>query len=111
MPDPADLMIYQGDDYTAVVTVTDGTNTPPDLTGYSAQAQMRQGPADANPDVVVEITATINPPNQIQLSIPHDITSKLSHPLYVWDLALTAPNGSVETILHGWAQMTREVTR
>ena len=111
MPGSADLVIYQGDDYAAVVTVTDGSNTPPDLTGYTAQAQMRQGPADANPDVVVEITATVNPPNQIQLSIPHATTSTLSNPLYVWDLALTAPDGTVETILRGWAQMTRQVTK
>jgi hypothetical protein len=111
MPDLADLLIYQGDDYSAVVTVTDGTNTPPDLSGYTAQAQIRQGPADANPDIVVDITVSLTPPNQIQLSIPRTTTTTLSHPLYMWDLALTAPDGTVETILRGWAQMTREVTR
>ena len=58
-----------------------------------------------------KLAATVNPPNQIQLSIPHATTSTLSHPLYVWDLALTAPDGTVETILRGWAQMTRQVTK
>ena len=78
MPDLADLLIYQGDDYSAVVTVTDGTNTPPDLSGYTAQAQIRQGPADANPDIVVDITVSLTPPNQIQLSIPRATHSAAS---------------------------------
>jgi hypothetical protein len=111
VPSSADLAIYQGDDYAATVTVTDGSNTPPDLTGYTAQAQIRHGPADANPDIVVDITTSITPPNQIQLSIPHSTTTTLLGPRYLWDLALTAPDGTVETILAGWAVITLEVTR
>ena len=34
MPSKANLAIYQGDDYAAAVTVLNGSDAPPDLTGY-----------------------------------------------------------------------------
>jgi hypothetical protein len=106
MPSKADLAIYQGDDYAAVVTV-DGV---PDLTGYVAQAQIRLGPADLCPQVVVEIDTALALPNQINLLIPDNITGRLSG-IYMWDLQITDPAGITSTILAGNVVVTREVTR
>jgi hypothetical protein len=110
MPSTANLAIYQGDDYAAIVTVNDGSGTSPDLTGYTPQAQIRLGPADTNSIVVVEIAATLNLPNTINLSIPRSITTQLSGG-YSWDLQLIKPDATIETILAGKVQVTLEVTR
>jgi hypothetical protein len=110
VPSTANLVIYQGDDYAAVVTVSDGSGTSPDLTGYTPQAQIRLGPADNNPTVVVEIAASLTLPNTINLSIPRDITTQLSGN-YSWDLQLTKPDATIETILAGSVHVALEVTR
>ena len=110
MPSNANLEIYQGDDYSAIVTVSNGTSMPPDLTGYTPRAQIRVGPADTNPQVVAEIITVLDLPNLISLSIPNAITVKLAGQ-YVWDLQLIDPSGITSTILAGGVAVTREVTR
>jgi len=106
----ADLTVYQGDDYRATVEVTDGV-TPPDqiLTGYSALAQIRSGPADSNPAVIVAIQTAIASP-YVNLLIPHDQTIALKGKL-VWDLQLTAPDGTITTVLAGSVFPTLEISR
>jgi hypothetical protein len=106
VPNKANLAIYQGDDYAAVVTV-DGL---PDLTGFTAQAQIRLGPADNNPIVVVEIDTALALPNQINLVIPESITRQLSG-IYMWDLQITDPVGITSTLLAGNVIVTQEITR
>ena len=107
----ANLMIYQGDDYAGVVTVSDGV-TPPGqvIAGYAAQAQIRAGPADSNPTVVVEIETAVASPD-INLTIPSAQTVALTTPPYSWDLQLTAPDGTITTVLAGAVYVTLEVTR
>jgi hypothetical protein len=107
----ANLMIYQGDDYQAVVTVSDGV-TPPGqiLTGYTAQAQIRNGPADTNAAILVEIETAMASPD-INLTIPHADTVTLTNGPYAWDLQLIAADGTINTILAGAVYVTLEVTR
>jgi hypothetical protein len=82
MADKADLYVYQGDDYRGTVTVTDTVGTPPAqiIAGYTAQAQIRCGRADDNPQVVVEITTAVSSPD-IALSIPRAQTVGLKGPV------------------------------
>jgi hypothetical protein len=111
MASKADLHVYQGDDYAANVTVTSGDTTiPPDhlLAGYTAQAQIRTGTADATP-VVLEITAQVLSP-LIILSIPHDQTETLSGN-FKWDLQVVSPDGIITTLLAGNVKVQSEVTR
>ncbi len=105
----ADLSIYQGDDYAAVVTVTNGL--PPDevLAGFTAQAQIREDVADSTDEVLVEISTTVQSP-YINLSIPRTETVNLCGN-YVWDLQVTSAEGSITTILAGNVRVTQEVTR
>jgi hypothetical protein len=98
MPDKAHLLIYQGDDYSAVVTVASDNNLPPDLTGYTAKAQIRSGPADSNSAVIVEIVTSVQV-DHVQLTIPRSVTVGLNKPQYSWDLQMTAPDGKVKTVL------------
>jgi hypothetical protein len=111
MPSPGNLNIYQGDDYAATVTVFYINGLPADLTGYTAQSQIRNGPADQDPIVLAEIVATVVPPNQVTLVIPGSVTTGLSGGSYAWDLQLTSPSGAITTIMAGSAISTSEITR
>jgi len=113
MPNPADLSIYQGDDWAATVTVTHQDLSPVDLTGYTAQAQVRTGPADQEPDVAAEIQSTIQLPNLVLLSLSSAQTTALTGTIYYWDLQIVspAPYNQTLTVLAGKVRVTQEITR
>jgi hypothetical protein len=106
-----DLLIVQGDDYAAQVTVSrDGVPPGSVLTGYTAQAQIRQGYADNFPGPpVIEMGTYISSP-YINISIPKALTVGLFGN-YLWDLQVIDPTGTVITILRGGVTVLQEVTR
>ena len=109
MPSPADLEIYQGDDFAPIVTIYNEDGSVADITGYTAKAQIRRSTADNDPVVVVEITAVVQSP-QVLMSIPSAQTTPLSG-RYTWDLQITSPDGVVTTVLAGRVIVTAEITR
>lgn len=108
---PQDLLIYQGDDWAATVTVTNNDGTLPDLTGWSSQSQFRVGIADQVPAIAAELQCTVVPPNGVSLYLSHDQTVLLISPSYLWDMQLTSPAGDVTTLLRGNVDVILEVTR
>jgi hypothetical protein len=112
MAGQADLNIYQGDDYVADITVTeeDGV-TPADLTGYTAQSQIRTSVSDTTPNGVAQFTVLISLPNTITITLTHDITKTLDRGSYVWDIQVIDGNDWITTILAGQVIVTKEVTR
>lgn len=112
MPSRGDLQIYQGDDYSAVVQVLDIDDSAPlpDLTGCTTQAQIREGPADDYPDVIVEIATAVILPNLVTLTIPAALTIDLCG-TYSWDLQLNGGGFIKTTVMAGKAVITPEVTR
>ena len=109
MASKGDLLIYQGDDYRATVTLSNQDGSPVDLTGFTAQAQIREDVADVAPDVLVEIGTTLGT-SAVELSIPNAQT-KLLNGTYRWDLQLTSADGFITTVLAGKVTATAEVTR
>ena len=107
MPASANLAIYQGDDYHAVVTVS-GAGGPANLTGYQAHAEIRVGPATQHPQPVTKIFTTITG-STVELEIPSAITIQLVGQ-YVWDLELVSPSGTITTILAGNVNVTPHIT-
>lgn len=111
MMQPTDLNVYQGDDWSGLVNVFNADGSPADLTPYTAQAQVRREPADADPVIVADMAPLIQLPNQILLTIPN-AESKQMTGIYQWDLQLT--NGSpgvITTILFGKVYVKPEITR
>ena len=106
----ANVSVYQGDDYAALVSVYNADGSDADLSGYTVEAQIRRKPADSS--VLVEsFNVAIQPPNTIALSLTHDQTLALAGS-FVWDLQLTeTATGMITTILAGKLQGTLEVTR
>ena len=111
MADKATLNIYQGDDYAADVTVmqADGI-TPANLTGYTAQSQIRPALGDTSPTAVAQFTTTIAG-NVITIKLTHDDSKNLTKTAYVWDLQVIDATGWITTILAGPVQVTLEVTK
>lgn len=107
----ANLKIYQGDDYVADVVVmqADGV-TPADLTGFTAQSQIRISPGDTSANGAAEFTVGITN-NIISLTLTNAVTKALSSPTYVWDLQIIDPVGWITTLLYGAVQVTQEVTK
>lgn len=108
LPEPVDLVLYQGDDAHIDVAVTDPTSgAPVDLTGYTALAQIRQRPDSTG--VLAEFVAAIAG-NVIALDLPHDQAARLTSN-GCWDVQITSPTGAVATLAAGGVLVTREVTR
>jgi hypothetical protein len=106
-----DLDIYQGDDWGATVTVLNEDGTTANLTGYTAQAQIRTGPADQSKYVMAEMTCAVALPNTVSLSLTHAQTLGLQDFFYVWDLQLITNQNMTVTIIRGQVNVTAEVTR
>lgn len=104
----ADLAIYQGDDWGALVTLNGGL--PLDvIDGYTALAQIRECVADDCDDVAAVIDAQVQSP-YVLLGLQAAQTVLLCGE-YVWDLQITSPEGGVSTILAGKVRVTSEVSR
>ncbi|HXA25579.1 MAG TPA: hypothetical protein VNW90_25150 [Acetobacteraceae bacterium] len=106
-----DITVFQGDNWAAMVTVSNPDRTPADLTGYTAKAQMREGIADQSWFVAAEFTCAVVLPNLISLSLTSDQTTLLRQSAYLWDLQVVSPAGIVSTLLGGAVQILFEVTR
>ena len=106
----ADLQIYQGDDYMASVKVMNDDGTDADLTGYTAQAQIRYGPADEEEEIIVDLAPVVAPEGLIAFTIPRAVTADLSG-RYQWDLQIVAGTGEVTTLLAGDVVAVKEITR
>jgi len=111
MPGTANLAIYQGDDYAADILVfeADGT-TPADLTGYTAQAEIRTQAGDSCANAAAIFTVTIVLPNTITIQLSHDQTKALTKATYVWDVQCINADGWITTLLAGQVMVTKEVT-
>ena len=111
MPDRADISIYQGDDWSASVTVHNADGTPAVIAGYTAAAQIRIDVADnTGTDVVAEIAATVSSPN-VNLALTHAQTAAIAGGKYLWDCQIVSGAGMITTVVAGKAVVTPEVTR
>lgn len=109
LPTQVDLVLYQGDDTYLDVVVTDPVSgAPADLTGHTAQAQIRLTP-DAT-EVLADFVATIEA-HVIHLHLPHDQAEQLPAGCAAWDLQTTGPAGEITTLAYGGCRVTPQVTR
>lgn len=107
----ADLHIYQGDDYSAVIAVSSNTLPPSQvIAGYTAKAQIRSGPADTATSIIASFVTSVSSP-YINISLPNSVTQTIPGAHFVWDLQIVSPSGIVTTILRGDVDCTLEITR
>lgn len=110
MPSNQDLSIYEGDAVKFTVTVTDSNAAPINLTGYTAQAQLKTSFADASP---IDFVCTLTTPTAGVVTIymaPATTAGLTAGGTYIWDFQLTEPGGDVRTYLAGDVNVIPEVT-
>lgn len=107
-PCTVDLLVYAGDDLFLLVRVVDpDTGQPADLTGHTAQAQIRATPASTT--VLAEFVASIDSEG-VRLHLTAVDAAQLVGAA-VWDVQLTDAASIVTTIVSGRVLAAPEVTR
>ncbi len=104
----ANLIIDQGTDYSTSITLTDEEENVIDLTGYTANAQIRKTYSSSNS--VSFTTAITAAQGVIGLSLTDTQTANIVPGRYVYDVILTTGN-TTSRIVEGIVTVTPRVTR
>jgi hypothetical protein len=109
MPQSVALNIYRGDSFDWKFTFWANTQKTVayDLTGATAEAQIRLKPNDS---ILASLDCTVTQPNTIDVALTHDVCATLPSGGAVWDLQVTYPSGSVKTLVAGAVTVTPDVT-
>lgn len=112
-----DLYIEQGVTYTKIFTWFDSTDTPIDLTNYTALMQVRYSIDDptilvASDSTPAGIVLTLGGAlGTITVDIAASISAALDFDIAVWDINLThTPTGVVTRLLEGEVKFSKAVT-
>jgi len=104
------IFIDQGSTYSVTLEVTDSSGAQFDLTGYTAESQIRK--TYTSTDATANFTASLNiNEGTVTLSISDSITNNISAGRYVYDCIITDQSGVKTRILEGQATITPGVTR
>jgi hypothetical protein len=109
MATKANILIDQGSTYTTDLNLTDENGDALNLSGYSANSQIRKHYTSSNS---VTFSTSINAvAGVITLSLTANQTSNLISGRYVYDVELTDASNSVSRIVEGIVTVTPQVTR
>jgi len=109
MATKANILIDQGSTYTTDLNLTDENGDALNLSGYSANSQIRKHYTSSNS---VTFSTSINAvAGIITLSLTANQTSNLVSGRYVYDVELTDASNSVSRIVEGIVTVTPQVTR
>ena len=112
-----DITIDQGATLQQTFKWTSDAGVGIDLTGYTAQMQVRSDYADNGGTIYLTLssaagTIVITPASgQIDLVVPPATTQGLTFTSGVYDLEVTSPTGVVTRLVRGTATLSKEVTR
>lgn len=109
MASKANIIIDQGTTFNTDLTLTDEYGDQLDLTGYTANSQMRKWYTSSN--AAATFTATVNVQTAIvTLSLTSNQTSNIVSGRYVYDVEIN--NGTITSrIVEGIVTVTPQVTR
>ena len=108
LPSNNDLVIYKGDYVELLVTISDSTNAPLNLSGSTPKAVLKSDYADRAPKPFV-CTLT-GMPGEVKIFMSSTITSQLLPGFYIWDFQITSAAGETRTYLAGDVTVYNEVT-
>jgi hypothetical protein len=107
----ADIVIDQGTTFNTILNLTDNVGDPLDLTGYTAEAQMRRWYTSSNS---INFNVSIQTPantGMIELSMDANTTANIIYGRYVYDVLAIDHTGNVTRIVEGIVTVTPDVTR
>jgi hypothetical protein len=110
MPGDYPLEIYHGDSYhwQFKLWIDEAKTQALDLTGAVVKAEIRDKPAGL---AIFPLDCEVSLPNIIEAILPASLSDTL--PIasdMVWDIQITFPDGSVNTLLSGKVKVTQDVT-
>jgi hypothetical protein len=105
-PQAVNLSLYAGDDVSIDVTVLNNDGTPANLTGATAESQIR---ATADAVTSVDFATTVTG-NVVTLALTN-VQSATLPATGVWDLQITDSGGKITTIAGGRIDVAAGVTQ
>ena len=102
------IEVYQGADFSYVITIKDDTGTPINLTGSSFSGRIREeyGVGTAYDFTFTPIDLVLG---KFKMSMSHVITSTLGFSKGVYEVDLTYSDGTVDTFLYGNVVIRKQV--
>lgn len=105
----ANLIIDQGTDYVTSINLTDSDDTVIDLTGYTANGQIRKTYSSSN---AVNFGLSLEAANGVvRLSLTDSQTANLVAGRYVYDVVVTSAANITSRIVEGIVTVTPRVTK
>ena len=108
----SNIFIDSGADYTSTVTVTDGTGSAYDLTGFTAAAQIRK--TYESSAATVSFTVAFNADRttgQLDLTLTGAQTAAVTAGRYVYDLLITSGASAKTRVVEGIVTINPRVTQ
>lgn len=108
LPSNFDLVLYKGDYFSTSVVIKDSTDSPLNLTGYTANCSIKASySASSSFDATCTITAL---EGKVDILFPSTVTDGIAAGSYVWDFQVVNPDGNVRTYIAGDVKIYDEVT-
>ena len=106
----SNLVVDQGTTFSSIITVTDQTGTPLNITGYTVKSQFRKSYQSSS---AVNFTASIYDAvaGQVRLQLNPSDTTDIQAGRYLYDIELTSPIGDKFRALEGLVIVTPEITK
>ena len=109
MATKANIVIDQGTTFSTVITLADENGDAINLTGYSANSQIRKHYSSSNSQSFsVSLGGSLG---TVTLSLTSTQTSNLVAGRYVYDVEVTSSSNVVSRIVEGIVTVTPQVTR
>jgi hypothetical protein len=106
----SNLYLEQGTTFNTTITLDDVYGELYDLTGYTANSQIRKSYYSSN--ATATFSTNINSQyGTISLGLTSQVTSNIAPGRYVYDTTITDLNGSITRILEGVVDVSPRVTR
>jgi hypothetical protein len=106
----SNLYLEQGTTFNTTITLDDVYGELYDLSGYSANSQIRKSYYSSN--ATATFSTTINSQQgTIALDLTSQVTSNIAPGRYVYDATITDLNGRITRILEGVVDVSPRVTR
>lgn len=102
-----ELTIHNGADYQVDLIYAEDDETPVDLTGWEAEAQLRSFPQDY---IAYDFICSADQ-SGIHLSMDHEQTAAIPFAAGYWDCFITSPDGIRDKLCRGEVTVIKDVTR
>jgi len=106
----SNLYLEQGTTFNTTITLDDVYGDVYDLTGYTANSQIRKSYYSSNATATFAASISSNS-GTITLSLTSATTANINPGRYVYDTTITNTNGEVTRVLEGVVDVSPRVTR